>query len=179
MDRIHSDVSYAWTKVLKENISANLIRGTMNAAFVWRWSIFIYGVNKNIRDHMCSNNFFAMCYVFIQFLFIFFLLNFFLLLKEIVILKMYLLVNPLTPKGVEKISVNWVFFFFVYRMHLVDVKFYPALTRFTKAVQLKWYKIRCKSFVETYCIHWTPGYPRVDHPIARYRWLGKLLSTKT
>ncbi|RMX54377.1 hypothetical protein pdam_00021384 [Pocillopora damicornis] len=29
-------VTYAWTNVLKENISADLIRDTMNAAFVWR-----------------------------------------------------------------------------------------------------------------------------------------------
>ena len=60
--------TYAWKNVLKENISVDLIRDTMNAAFVWRWSISTYGVNKRIRDHMCSNNIFVMCYVFIYFL---------------------------------------------------------------------------------------------------------------
>ena len=56
--------------------------------------------------------------------YLFFLLNFFLLPKKMAILKMYLLVNLLTPS-------------IVYRMHSVAVKFYPALTRFTKTVQLK------------------------------------------
>ena len=29
-------VTYAWKNVLKENIRADLIQDTMNAAFVWR-----------------------------------------------------------------------------------------------------------------------------------------------
>ena len=65
-------VTYAWKNVTKENISADLIQDTMNAAFVWRWSFSVYGVNKHIRDHMCLNDFFVMRCVFIYFLFIFF-----------------------------------------------------------------------------------------------------------
>ena len=78
-------VTYAWTNVLKENINADLIRDTMNAAFVWRWTLSICGVNKHIRDHMCSNDF-LLCVMFSFTFYLFFLLNFFLLLKEIVIL---------------------------------------------------------------------------------------------
>ena len=37
-----------------------------------------------------------------------------------------------------------IFFYVVYRMPSVAVKFYPALTRFTKTVQLQWYKMECK-----------------------------------
>ena len=67
-------VTYAWTNVLKENISADLIRDTMNAAFVWRWSLSVYGVNKHIRDHMCSNDF-LLCnmFSFTFYLFFFFI----------------------------------------------------------------------------------------------------------
>ena len=50
-------VTYAWKNVLKENIFADLIQDTMNAAFVWRWSISIYGANKRIRNPC------AFCYV--------------------------------------------------------------------------------------------------------------------
>ena len=168
-------VTNAWKNVLKKNICADLIQDTMNAAFVWRWSISIYGANKRIRDPC------AFCYVLcFQLLFIFFLLNFFLLLKKMVILKRYLLLNLLKAKGFGKISLNWDSFFTLFIGCLQWLSNFTLLSQGSQRLRnwndTKWV---VSTVDETSCIHWTPpGYPRVDHPIARYRWVGMLLSTK-
>ena len=111
--------------------------------------------------------------------YLFFLLNFFLLPKKMAILKMYLLVNLLTPKGFEKTSLNWDFF----TLFIGCIQWLSNSTLLSQGSQrlCNWNDTKwgVSTFVETSCNHWTPpGCPRVDHPIARYHWLRKLLSTK-
>ena len=78
----------------------------LEVKYLYLWREQTYSWSHVLKQYFC----YVLCF---HLLFIdFFLLNLFLLLKEIVILKMYLLVHPLTPKGFEKISINWIFFFF-------------------------------------------------------------------
>ena len=151
--------------------------------FRTRWMLHLFG--GEVFLSMARTNvfvihvLFVMYYVFSYFLF-FFLLNFFLLLKKMVILKRYLLLNLLTTKGFGKISLNWDSFFTLFIGCLQWLSNFTLLSQGSQRLRnwndTKWV---VSTVDETSCIHWTPpGCPRVDHPIARYRWVGMLLSTK-
>ena len=91
---------------------------------------------------------------------------------------MYLLVNLLTCRRFEKISLNWNndFFFTLFTGCLQWLSNSTLLSqgsqRLCNCNDTKW---SVSTFVETSCVHWTsPGYPRAD-PVTWCHWPGKLI----